>query len=72
MPPLSRALVMVGLVLVVLGLAFWLWPSLGALGRLPGDLRIERPNLRIYVPITSSIVVSVALSALLWLISRLR
>jgi hypothetical protein len=72
MPPLARTLVVLGLALVVLGLALWLWPSFGGLGRLPGDLRIERPNLRIYVPITTSIVVSVALSALLWLISRLR
>ena len=72
MPPLSRALVGLGLALCILGLALWLWPSLGGLGRLPGDLRIERPNLRVYVPITSSIVVSVALSALFWLIARLR
>lgn len=72
MPPLSRALVALGLALAVLGLALWLWPSLGGLGRLPGDLRIERPNLRVYVPITTSIVLSVALSALFWLISKLR
>ena len=38
----------------------------------PGDLRIERPNLRVYVPLTTSILVSVVLSALFWLISRLR
>ena len=72
MPPLSRALVALGLALAVLGLALWLWPSLGGLGRLPGDLRIERPDLRVYVPITTSIVLSVALSALFWLISKLR
>ena len=73
MEALPRALVIAGLVLVGLGLVLWLAPaSLGWLGRLPGDLRIERPNLRVYVPITTSIVVSVALSALFWLISRLR
>ncbi|HTO06758.1 MAG TPA: DUF2905 domain-containing protein [Myxococcota bacterium] len=72
MPPLPRALVILGLVVVGLGIALWLWPSLGGLGRLPGDLRIERPNLRVYVPITTSIVLSLALSALFWLISRLR
>jgi hypothetical protein len=72
MPPVSRALLVLGLALVHLGLALWLWPSLGGLGRLPGDLRIERPNLRVYVPITTSIVVSLALSALFWLVSKLR
>ena len=73
MEGLPRILVIAGLVLVVAGLALWLAPSsLGWLGRLPGDLRIERPNLRVYVPITTSILVSVALSLVLWLISRLR
>jgi uncharacterized membrane-anchored protein len=73
-PPLARALVFVGLVLVGLGLLVWAAPALGLgwLGRLPGDLRIERPGLRIYVPLMSSLVVSVVLSALFWLISRLR
>ena len=72
MPPLSRALVLAGLTLAAVGLVLWLVPSFGWLGRLPGDLRIERPNLRVYVPLTTSIVLSVALSALFWLFSRLR
>jgi len=72
MPPLARLLVAVGLVLVVVGLGLWLVPGATSLGRLPGDFRIERPNLRIYVPLTSSILVSVVLSALFWVVSRLR
>ena len=74
MPPVARALVVTGALLVALGLLVWLAPSLGLgwLGRLPGDLRIERPGLRIYVPLMSSLLVSAALSALFWLISRLR
>jgi hypothetical protein len=72
MPPLARLLVAVGLVLVVVGLCLWLVPGATSLGRLPGDFRIERPNLRIYVPLTSSILVSVVLSALFWVVSRLR
>ena len=65
-------LVIAGAALVLLGLVLWLVPGVGWLGRLPGDLRIERPNLRVYVPLTSSILVSLALSALFWLFSRLR
>jgi hypothetical protein len=72
MPPLARLLVGIGIALVVLGLALWLVPGLGWLGRLPGDLRIERPNLRVYVPLTSSILVSLVLCALFWVVSRLR
>jgi DUF2905 family protein len=72
MPPLPRLLVIAGAALVLLGLVLWLVPGVGWLGRLPGDLRIERPNLRVYVPLTSSILVSLALSALFWLFSRLR
>jgi len=71
-PPLARVLVLLGLALVALGLLVWLVPSWGWLGRLPGDLRIERPGLRIYVPLMSSLLVSLVLSALFWLISRLR
>jgi len=72
MPPLPRLLVIAGAALVLLGLVLWLVPGVGWLGRLPGDLRIERPNLRVYVPFTSSVLVSLALSALFWLFSRLR
>jgi len=74
MPPASRMLIVAGVVLVALGLVLWLAPSLGLgwLGRLPGDLRIERPGLRIYVPFMTSILASVALTLLFWLFSRLR
>ena len=73
MPALTRSLVLLGAVLIGLGLLVWAAPSLGLgwLGRLPGDLRIERPGLRIYVPLMTSLVVSLVLSALFWLISRL-
>ena len=54
-PPVARLLVITGLVLVALGVLLWLAPGLGGLGRLPGDLRIERPNLRVYVPLTTSL-----------------
>ncbi len=72
MPGLARFLVVTGLVLVLVGVLLWLVPGLSSLGRLPGDLRIERPNLRVYVPITTSLLVSAALTALFWLVSRLR
>ncbi len=66
---MSRFLVILGLTLAAVGL---LWPFLQkfGLGRLPGDIVIERENFRLYVPLTSSLVVSVVLSLVLWLIRR--
>ncbi|RRI00873.1 DUF2905 domain-containing protein [Mesorhizobium tamadayense] len=66
---MSRTLIVIGLSIVAIGL---LWPWLGrtGLGRLPGDIVIERENFRLYVPITTGILVSVVLSAILWLINR--
>ena len=66
---MSRSLIIVGMVLILIGL---LWPAISklGLGRLPGDIVIERENFRLYIPITTSIIVSVVLSALLWLLNR--
>jgi len=71
MSPIARALIVVGVVFVAAGLVMAALPSL-PLGRLPGDLRIERPGLRVYLPITSSLLVSLALSAALWLFAKWR
>jgi multisubunit Na+/H+ antiporter MnhG subunit len=66
---MARFLIFIGLVLLVTGL---LWPTLGklGLGRLPGDIVFTRGNTTIYLPIMTSIILSIALSALLWLIGR--
>ena len=71
MSSLGRTLILLGAILVVLGVILSAAPSL-PLGRLPGDLRIERPGVRIYLPITSSLLVSAVLSLALWLFSRWR
>jgi uncharacterized membrane protein len=64
-------IVVAGLILVVLGLAVWLG-ALGWFGRLPGDIRIERESVRIYIPLVSMLLISVVLSLLLYLFNRLR
>jgi hypothetical protein len=69
--PVARGLILLGLLLVALGLFLSIAPSL-PLGRLPGDLRIERPGFRFYFPITSSLLVSAVLSLAFWLFSRWR
>jgi hypothetical protein len=70
--PLGKLLIIVGASLILLGLIFYFGKGLGFLGRLPGDIRIERPNLRVYLPITTCILLSLLLSLILYLISRLR
>lgn len=66
---MSRTLIIFGLVLVAAGL---LWPWLGklGLGRLPGDISIERPTYSFYFPLMTSLVISVVLSVVLWLFNR--
>ncbi len=66
---MPRFLVTLGLVLVALGI-LWLWLTKLGLGRLPGDFVFERENFRLYFPVTSSILVSLALSLLLWLLRK--
>ncbi len=67
--PISQFLVTIGVVLVLAGL---LWPVLNktGLGRLPGDIVVERENFRLYFPLTSSIIVSLILTVLFWLFRR--
>ncbi len=62
-------LVAVGVVLILIGLLLWSG-SLAWFGRLPGDIRIERESVHIYVPIVSMLVVSVVLSLLLYMVRR--
>lgn len=66
---MSRSLIIGGLLLVAAGV---LWPLLGklGLGRLPGDIVVERPTYSFYFPIATSLVLSVVLSLILWLINR--
>jgi len=66
---MSRTLILLGLLLVLAGL---LWPWLGrlGLGRLPGDIVVERDNFTLYFPITTAILVSLLLSLILWIINR--
>jgi hypothetical protein len=67
--PIGRLLILLGLVLVALGVLWPLLPKHG-LPRLPGDIVIERDNFRVYLPLATSLLISVVLSVLLWLLNR--
>jgi hypothetical protein len=67
---LGQLIVILGLVFIVVGLVTmrgWL----GWFGHLPGDVRVERPNVRIYVPIVSMLLISILFSVLSYVIRRL-
>ena len=66
---LGRSLILLGVVLVVLGV-FWPRISRLGLGRLPGDIVIERENFRLYAPIMTSLLVSAVLTLIVWLLNR--
>lgn len=67
---LGQLIIAVGLILIVVGLvAMRGW--LGWFGHLPGDVRIERENMRVYVPIVSMLLISILFSVLSYVIRRL-
>ena len=69
MADLGRMLVLLGVVLIVAGGLLWLGGGLGGripfLGRLPGDIHIQRENWSFYFPLATSIVLSIVLSLIL-------
>lgn len=65
----SRTLIILGLVLVAVGF-FWPFLSKMGLGRLPGDIAIEREGFRLYIPIVTALLISALLSLLFWLFRR--
>lgn len=66
MPSIGKALIIAGSLILILGLVLTFFPSL-RLGRLPGDITIRRDGFTLYLPITTSILVTLALNLLFWL-----
>ena len=59
---------MIGVIIAGIGFVSLLIPSIPWLGKLPGDIRIEGENTRIYIPITTCILLSLLLSGILWVV----
>ena len=64
------ALIATGLLIVVIGTGWLFAPNLPWLGRLPGDIVIERPNSRFFFPVATCILLSVVLSVVMWIVRR--
>ncbi|MCU0614453.1 MAG: DUF2905 domain-containing protein [Desulfobacterales bacterium] len=66
---MRNALIIIGIIILVVGI---LWPWLGKipLGRLPGDILIDRPGFKLYIPIATMILISILISLILWIFRK--
>lgn len=69
---MGKLLIIVGIICIIAGLLIIYAPRIPFLGKLPGDIAIEKENFKFYFPVTTSIVISIVLSLLLYLINRWR
>ena len=66
---MHRAFIVIGLLIVAIGV-LWPWLSNLPIGRLPGDIVVDRPGFKFFFPLTTMIIVSIVVSLLLWLFRK--
>jgi len=66
---MRRLLIILGIAIVLIGLA-WPWLSKLPIGRLPGDIVVDRPGFRFYFPLATSLLVSALIALVMWLFRR--
>ncbi|MDH3325855.1 MAG: DUF2905 domain-containing protein [Gammaproteobacteria bacterium] len=66
---MSRTLIIIGITIVLIGI-FWPWIQKLNLGRLPGDIMIEKENGGFYFPVVTSLIISIVLSLLFWIFRK--
>jgi hypothetical protein len=66
---MNRSLLIIGAVLIIAGL-LWPWLKKTSLSRLPGDIVVDRPGFKLFIPITTMLIVSAVLSIIAWLMWR--
>ena len=68
----GKYIIVIGAVIVFVGIIiFFFHDKLNWIGRLPGDIRIEKENFKFYFPITTTIIASIILTIILWLVKRI-
>ena len=70
MEGIGRVLLVLGLIIAAVGGTLLLFGKVPFLGRLPGDITVQRPGFTLYVPLATSLLLSVIVSLLLWLLRR--
>ena len=66
----GKILIFFGIIMVVVGGLFLVGNKIPFIGRLPGDIAIQKKNFTFYFPITTSIIISIILSLIMWLLSK--
>jgi hypothetical protein len=66
---MQKLLIIIGVSLVVMGLS-WPWLAKIPLGRLPGDIFVDKPGFKLYFPVTTMLLVSLLISVILWFIKK--
>ncbi len=66
---MQKTLITIGVILVLAGI-LWPWLAKSGLGRLPGDIVVERDNFRFYFPVTTAVLISLVLSLIFWLLRK--
>jgi hypothetical protein len=72
MPQLGKIIIIAGIILIIAGLiVYFAGDKLSWIGHLPGDIRVEKENMRFYFPVTTMILLSIFLSVVAWVIRKL-
>ncbi len=66
----GKILIFFGVIMIVVGGLFLLGGKIPFLGRLPGDIAVQKKNFSFYFPITTSIIISIIISIIMWLLGR--
>ena len=69
---MGKILIIIGIVLIVIGIIIHYFNGISFLGKLPGDFHIKRENFSFHFPLASSLLISIILSLILYLISKFR
>lgn len=71
-PQLGKYIILAGIIIVILGIIIYFFSDkLHWIGRLPGDIRVEKDNFRFYFPITTMIIASILLTIIIQIIKRI-
>jgi len=69
---MGRIFILIGILMIVIGLVLQYSNKIPFLGKLPGDIRIEKENVKVYIPITTSILISIVLTLILYLVNKFK
>ncbi len=72
MGEIAKVMILIGAVLILVGLVILVFPRLPFMGKLPGDILIKKENFTLYFPLATSIVISIIISLVLYVINKFR